>query len=184
MVVLPDGLVSACPTFRPLIKTVFPTRPERFVWISNWVYNNYVNRLKIIHVLLVALVCYGQVVSHVHVVSHLQVSHLQSHQSECSSQFVDGCNTAGHSVVEMLHVASQMGDHTHTHADPDTAAADSVENNCSIYHAVLNLSDALCPTYSNGTVTIQSSLQSNSSVTHTTTSALNDARIRAPPVYS
>ena len=151
------------------------------MWISIWVYNNCVNHQKIIHVLLVALVCYGQVVAQVHMVSHLQ-----SHQGECSSQFVDGCNTAKHSVVEMLHAASQMGDHAHAsaHLHADAAANNSVENNCSIYHALLNLSDALCPTFSSGALADQSSLQSISSVSHTSTGAQNDARIRAPPVYS
>ena len=136
-------------------------------------YNSPVNSPKIIHVLLIGLLCYGQLVSHVHMVSHLQ-----AHDNECSSQFVDGCNAAKHSVVEMLHAASQKSDHVHGGAD------DSVENDCSIYHALLNLSDALCPIYSDGTVALQSTVKSNFFLTHTIVDALNNASIRAPPVHS
>lgn len=136
-------------------------------------YNNTVKSLKTIHVLLVGLLCYGQLVSHVHMVSHLQAN-----ERGCSSQFVDGCNAAMHSVVEMLHAASQMSDHVHGGTD------DSVENDCSIYHALLNLSDALCPIYNNGAVVIQSTVKSKFALTHTITDALNSASIRAPPAYS
>ena len=133
------------------------------------------NGLKLLHLLLVALLCYGQVVTSVHAVEHLKLA-------ECEDEH----NASYHLHAQTDELATLLSaEHRHPpHTDSDKHGDNHNEFNCKIYHAFQNLNgigaaflqtlpEARTATPCRSCNTLQIHSQS-----------LANRQIRAPPVVS
>ena len=133
------------------------------------------NASKLLHLLLVALLCYGQVVVGVHAVEHLELA-------ECEDEH----NASHHLHTQSDELATLLTtDHRHApHPDSDNHSDNHSEFNCKIYHAFQNLSgigaaflQTLPETRTATTCCLYKALQARSQF-------LANPQIRAPPVVS
>lgn len=97
------------------------------------------NHRKLIHALLVLALCYGQLAASVHVVGHLQPQQCKAPVNFASAIEI-AVELAG-CTDEMVHQHLLTDGHHHNHASDKHNEED---NNCAIYHAVLNLDGTAC----------------------------------------
>ncbi len=151
-------------------------------------YTNPVTGAKLIHFLLSVLLCYGQVVSAVHAVEHLELN--ECGQAPSAVHHYHGIADDAFLLHTSHHWSHQSGQqshsHSHTHENtrscPDTGS--HTEPDCKIYHAFQNLNGIggaslqLLPTANlknTGTVNTAGLIAANS---------LETPQIRAPPALS
>lgn len=133
-------------------------------------YTGWVKTGKIIHVLLIALLCYGQLVTSIHAVGHFETAVAQAPE---------------HSVIDSGHlcfhsVESEAGRAVHSHA-PATADADS-ESDCSVYHTYLNQGSVLAAPAHDVMAVLRQSTDSLYAFTSPAGAPVLNLPIRAPPI--
>ena len=129
-------------------------------------------RTKFIHILLIAVLCYTQLVASFHVVGHLEVPDV--HAS-------DHFSFQNHNDLTQA-TASSLTPHQHadTHAHDDH----STEKDCALYHAVASLNGVFIDVQPTSDLSAPSTVTANYAAPHLTGATLEHQRIRAPPRYS
>jgi len=142
---------------------------------------------KLIHALLILALCYGQLVASVHQVGHLHVSECEGN----SRSATDGCSIAHHTGAGLDHTEHSHPNNAYLHAThlgtshqfDQTNGQSKAENNCAIYHALLNLDVTVQadPTKSSDPSVAKSTNYVAIQFTH---EAPGTRHIRAPPQHS
>ena len=160
------------------------------------------NGVKLIQILLVALLCYGQIVSQVHVIGHFQSHESRSHadqsahhsaHSDCIKGFSSyaACEyTREVARTELarnagltLAAAQHAGIAPHSHPE-QTDHPEQSETDCTIFHAFLNLSGVFCLPLHQLVGHLHHSAEPAFSPSTIKDNALDNQRIRAPPALS
>lgn len=130
---------------------------------------------KLIHVLLVALLCYGQLVASIHAVGHFD-----THVGEAPDRFTlhDHARTFYHAVSDKAHIADSA--HRHSFAKGDSDA----EVDCAIYHTYLNQGSVLCDPRHHVMVVLQHLADSTDAFSYPVSFAVQNKPIRGPPIIS
>lgn len=134
---------------------------------------------KFINILLVVVLCYGQLVVSMHAVGHLHPQEIESAFSDCHGETLNhhhSSNCVGHSD-SLTHGFS--GDHDR----PGDADRDA-ETDCAIYHALLNLCGAMYAVQTDVISSLHQVAISRFSSTHPSGLQPGLQRIRAPPMFS
>jgi len=151
-------------------------------------YTRGVNAAKCLHILLVVSLCYGQLASNVHAVGHFH-----AFEAECTGAPIAGnCQDAlpefaGRSYVNDAHRGHSHDHHRHDHPlvsskDSGDDSSKKIENDCAIYHALLNLSGVFHSVQSAAVQPYPRSFEPLCFSTPLTRFKLEHQRIRAPPV--
>jgi len=130
------------------------------------------------HALLIVALFYGQFVSNIHVVGHLQFQEHKSHPSFVQSD----CGSSPH---ELLHGHSLEKSPPHQHQSPTLANIDNTaEADCAIYHVLLNLNGIFWVIQNNVNVPQWPDEKESFTARIFTNIAFENQPIRAPPVIS
>ena len=136
------------------------------------------NNHKITHLLLIALLCFGQLAASTHVAGHI-VPHTQPHNHSELHQHNEHAHPHGHN------------NHSHTSdqyfvADKHKRDKDHIHdgNDCSIYHLFSNLSCTVPATQLFTASASRTNLASPSNDSHIASTSAKRQRIRAPPALS
>ncbi len=133
-----------------------------------------VNSKKFIHVLLIVVLCYGQLVATIHVVSHIH-----AHESELTGNSVlDDSSAASPGVADTILAANLHDSSSRVDDNNET------EKDCAIYHALLSLSGVFCVVPYELDIPLQLSVKSTYTSNHIARAILDHQHIRAPPTTS
>lgn len=133
-------------------------------------------RRKYIYVLLIAALCYGQILASVHFVGHF---HSHEHEASIESGWADHLNSRQQRELFALALAA-----THSEEHGPAQEFNLNEADCAAYHAYLGQGGVLC----DYTVELGSQLHLSIAIPHVSVDvridAPDDGRIRGPPVLS
>ena len=147
-------------------------------------YNSAVNRTAIKHILLIAMLCYGQIVASVHVVGHFQLDDCHGVASSISQS----CYAIDHHGEGFLFTATVHDHHSgHDHRSGDdhhSGDGDHAALDCAIYHALQSLNGVMFAAQSDLAILLLPVAVPVRTVSYQPTAGFNHRRIRAPPAIS
>lgn len=150
-------------------------------------YTNPVKGAKLVHILLTALLCYGQVVSSVHAVEHLELADCEDrpsagHHHHGALDDLSPLYTTDHQHPSLAHTHSQTD--TQSGSDDRPGSVHHTELDCKIYHAFQNLNGI-------GSFFLQplpgaarQNIATPYALQHFVSDSLEIPQIRAPPALS
>ena len=133
------------------------------------------NKGNIIHVLLVAILCYGQLVANIHAIGHLDTP-----VADESGQLAhhDDAKTAHHNHSS----SASLADGPHGHASATSEHDAEIE--CAIYHTYLSQGSATCGHGDHALLILTYASESVDTFTNPFSLAVRSQSIRAPPTTS
>lgn len=134
-----------------------------------------VNKGNIIHVLLVAILCYGQLVANIHAIGHLDTP--VAHESGELAHH-DDAKTAHHNHSS----SASLADGPHRHASATSEHDAEIE--CAIYHTYLSQGSAFCDPGDHALLILTYASKSGDTFEHPFSLAVQSQSIRAPPITS
>lgn len=127
--------------------------------------------MKCIHALLIAILCYGQLIANVHVAGHLHAP-----ERECiqSLSFSD-CGTVDHEIP-----GATLAVHHEMHTD----STHEGESDCAIYHVLSSLSGGFWAAQNDFDILPRLAANFSYASSYIARAVLDNQQIRAPPVIS
>lgn len=147
------------------------------------------NGAKYIHILLIALLCYGQVVSSVHAVEHLELADCDDkpsagHHHHGALDTLSPLQAAEHQHPSLAHTHTDSQTDTQSSSDDRPGTGHHTELDCKIYHAFQNLNGI-------GSFFLQplpgaarQNIGTPCTLRHFVSDSLEIPQIRAPPALS
>lgn len=133
------------------------------------------NKAKLIHVLLIALLCFGQLAANIHAVGHLNTS---DGEQPVRFTFIEGASISHYAAFH----AAFSDDDAHRH---DVASDEQYgEIDCTLYHIYLSQGSALSGSGQSVVAFLPHCADSRDVVVNLASIAIRRPQIRAPPFFS